>query len=305
MLTIDLSGRHALVMGVANHRSLSWAIAQQLHRAGAALCLTHAGERLRADVEALAERLPGTLTLDCDVTQDRTIAAVARRLHREWGSVECLVHGIAWARREDLEGKFVATSREGFQAALDVSAYSLLNVTNHLLPLLERRGASIVTLSYLAAERAVPNYNVMGSAKAVLEQSVRQLAWELGGKDIRVNAIRAGEHAGGARHPRLHRHAAPPRREVAAAPQRDARGDRRRRAVPALRPRERHHRRDALRGRRLPRDGAVAAGGSGRAPVRDGGWGPGRSGAALRSYSFSNTLTNTCASRILAIIEAG
>jgi len=192
MFAIDLRGRHALVMGVANHRSLSWAIAQQLHRAGAALCLTYAGERLRDDVQQLAERLPGTLTLDCDVTQDRTIAAVARRLHREWGSVECLVHGIAWARREDLEGKFVATSREGFQAALDVSAYSLLNVTNHLLPLLERHGASIVTLSYLAAERAVPNYNVMGSAKAVLEQSVRQLAWELGAKDIRVNAISAG-----------------------------------------------------------------------------------------------------------------
>ncbi len=192
MVHIDLSGRHALVMGVANHRSLSWAIAQQLHRAGAALCLTYAGERLRRDVEELAARLPGTLTLDCDVTQDRTISAVARRLQREWGSIECLVHGIAWARREDLEGKFVATSREGFQAALDVSAYSLLNVTNHLLPLLERHGASIVTLSYLAAERAVPNYNVMGSAKAVLEQSVRQLAWELGAKDIRVNAISAG-----------------------------------------------------------------------------------------------------------------
>jgi enoyl-[acyl-carrier protein] reductase I len=192
MVNIDLSGRHALVMGVANHRSLSWAIAQQLHRAGAALCLTYAGERLRDDVEELAGRLPGTLTLDCDVTQDRTIAAVARRLQREWGAVECLVHGIAWARREDLEGKFVATSREGFQAALDVSAYSLLNVTNHMLPLLERHGASIVTLSYLAAERAVPNYNVMGSAKAVLEQSVRQLAWELGAKDIRVNAVSAG-----------------------------------------------------------------------------------------------------------------
>jgi enoyl-[acyl-carrier protein] reductase I len=192
MVHIDLSGRHALVMGVANHRSLSWAIAQQLHRAGAALCLTYAGERLRRDVEELAARLPGTLTLDCDVTQDRTISAVARRLQREWGSIECLVHGIAWARREDLEGKFVATSREGFQAALDVSAYSLLNVTNHLLPLLERHGAGIVTLSYLAAERAVPNYNVMGSAKAVLEQSVRQLAWELGAKDIRVNAISAG-----------------------------------------------------------------------------------------------------------------
>jgi enoyl-[acyl-carrier protein] reductase I len=185
MVTIDLSGRHALVMGVANHRSLSWAIAQQLHRAGAALCLTYAGPRLRDDVEELAARLPGTLTLDCDVTQDRAVAAVARRLQREWGAVE-------WARREDLEGRFVATSREGFQAALDVSAYSLLSVTNHLLPLLERRGAAIVTLSYLAAERAVPNYNVMGSAKAVLEQSVRQLAWELGPKEIRVNAVSAG-----------------------------------------------------------------------------------------------------------------
>ena len=192
VITIDLSGKHAVVMGVANHRSLSWAIAQQLHRAGAALCLTYAGERLRADVEELASRLPGTLTLDCDVTEDRAISAVARRLQREWGSVECLVHGVAFARKQDLEGKFVATSREGFQIALEISAYSLLNVTHHLLPLLERHGASIVTLSYLAAERAVPNYNVMGSAKAVLEQSVRQLAWELGPRDIRVNAISAG-----------------------------------------------------------------------------------------------------------------
>jgi enoyl-[acyl-carrier protein] reductase I len=192
VITIDLSGRHAVVMGVANHRSLSWAIAQQLHRAGAALCLTYAGERMRDGVEELARRLPGTLALDCDVTQDRAIAAVARRLTREWGSVECLVHGIAFARKDELEGKFVATSREGFQIAMEVSAYSLLNVTHHLLPLLERRGAGIVTLSYLAAERAVPHYNVMGSAKAVLEQSVRQLAWELGPKRIRVNALSAG-----------------------------------------------------------------------------------------------------------------
>jgi enoyl-[acyl-carrier protein] reductase I len=192
MISIDLTGRHAVVMGVANHRSLSWGIAQQLHRAGARLCLTYAGERMRAGVEELAHRLPGTLTMDCDVTQDRTISAVARRLTREWGSVECLIHGIAFARKEDLEGKFVTTSREGFQLALDVSAYSLLNVTHHLLPLLERHGASIVTLSYLAAERAVPHYNVMGSAKAVLEQSVRQLAWELGPKRIRINALSAG-----------------------------------------------------------------------------------------------------------------
>jgi enoyl-[acyl-carrier protein] reductase I len=192
MYMIDLSGRHALVMGVANHRSLSWAIARHLHQAGAALCLTYAGERLKSMVEELAATLPGTLVLECDVTRDETIDAVAQRLESEWGSVEALVHGIAFARKEDLEGEFVATPREGFQMALDVSAYSLLNVIHRLRPLLEKNGAGVVTLSYLAAERAVPSYNVMGSAKAVLEQSVRQLAYELGPKNIRVNAVSAG-----------------------------------------------------------------------------------------------------------------
>src|SRR5207237_6729727 len=110
----------------------------------------------------------------------------------DWGAIEMLVHGVAFARREDLEGRFVATPREGFQMALDVSAYSLLNVTNRVLPLLEKNGGSIVTLSYLAAERAVPSYNVMGSAKAVLEQATRQMAYELGPKQIRVNAVSAG-----------------------------------------------------------------------------------------------------------------
>ncbi|HYM82489.1 MAG TPA: enoyl-ACP reductase [Candidatus Limnocylindria bacterium] len=192
MLTIDLANKHALVMGVANHRSLSWAIAQILHQAGAKLCLTYAGERFKSMVEELAAQIPGSFVLECDVTRDETIDAVARRLESEWGSLEMFVHGIAFARKEDLEGAFVATSREGFQLALDVSAYSLLNVTNRLMPLLEKQGGSIVTLSYLAAERAVPSYNVMGSAKAVLEQSVRQLAYELGPKNIRVNAISAG-----------------------------------------------------------------------------------------------------------------
>lgn len=192
MVPIDLSGRNALVLGVANHRSLSWAIAQQLHLAGARMCLTYAGERLRSMVEELAGQIPGTLVLECDVTRDETIDAVAKRLESEWGGLDLLVHGVAFARKEDLEGAFVATSREGFQAALDVSAYSLLNVTNRVLPMLEKRGGAIVTLSYLAAERAVPSYNVMGSAKAVLEQSVRQLAYELGPKGIRVNAVSAG-----------------------------------------------------------------------------------------------------------------
>ncbi len=192
MYAIDLTGKHALVMGVANHRSLSWAIAQNLHKAGATVCLTYAGERLKSMVEELAATLPRTLVLECDVTRDETIDAVARRLAADWGSLEALVHGIAFARKEDLEGEFVATPREGFQMALDVSAYSLLNVTNRMRPLLEKHGASIVTLSYLAAERAVPSYNVMGSAKAVLEQSVRQLAYELGPKNVRINALSAG-----------------------------------------------------------------------------------------------------------------
>jgi enoyl-[acyl-carrier protein] reductase I len=192
MYQIDLSGKHALVMGVANHRSLSWAIAQMLHQAGARLCLTYQGDRLKSMVEELAKPLSDTLLLECDVSRDEHIDAVAQRLSEEWGSIEVLLHGVAYARKEDLEGSFVATSREGFQSTLEVSAYSLLNVTHRVLPLLEKNGGSILTLSYLAAERAVPAYNVMGSAKAVLEQSVRQLAYELGPKNIRVNALSAG-----------------------------------------------------------------------------------------------------------------
>ena len=192
MIAIDLSGRNALVLGVANHRSLSWAIAQQLHKAGARICLTYASERLRSMVEELAAQLEGTLVLECDVTRDETVAAVAQRLEQEWGSLQVLVHGVAFANKEDLEGEFVATSRQGFITALDISAYSFLSVTRAMLPLLEKQGGSLVTLSYLAAERAVPHYNVMGSAKAVLEQSVRQLAWELGPKNVRVNALSAG-----------------------------------------------------------------------------------------------------------------
>lgn len=192
MYQVDLRGRHALVMGVANHRSLSWAIAQRLHEAGARVCITYAGERLKSTVEELAATLPHAFTTECDVTKDYEIDEVRKKIEGRWGSLEVFAHGIAFARREDLEGSFVGTPREGFQLALDVSAYSFVNVTNRMLPLFEKNGASLVTLSFLAAQRAVPNYNVMGSAKAVLEQSTRQLAYELGGKNIRVNCISAG-----------------------------------------------------------------------------------------------------------------
>src|SRR5687767_3732596 len=119
--TIDLSGRHALVLGVANHRSLAWALARQLHAAGATLCLTYAGERMQKGVDALAATLPGTVVLPCDVTVDAQIDAVATDLGKRWGAIEFLVHGVAFANKEDLEGAFVATSREGFRMALEVS----------------------------------------------------------------------------------------------------------------------------------------------------------------------------------------
>ena len=192
MYTLDLAGKHALVMGVANHRSLAWAIAQQLHVAGASLCLTYAGDRMKSGVEELAATIPGTIVLPCDVTDDAQIDAVSAELTKRWGSLEMFVHGVAFANKADLEGSFVATSRDGFRMALEISAYSLLNVTHRVLPLLEKNGGAVISLSYLAAERAVPSYNVMGSAKAVLEQATRQMAYELGPKRIRVNAISAG-----------------------------------------------------------------------------------------------------------------
>jgi enoyl-[acyl-carrier protein] reductase I len=192
MYPIDLRGKHALVMGVANHRSLSWAITECLAKAGARICMTYASERLKPAVEELAATLPHAFTTECDVTKDYEIDEVAHKIEGRWGSLEMLVHGIAFARKEDLEGSFVKTPREGFQLALDVSAYSFINVVNRMLPLMEKNGASVITLTYLAASRAIPNYNVMGSAKAVLEQSTRQMAYELGAKNIRVNALSAG-----------------------------------------------------------------------------------------------------------------
>src|SRR5438105_10044574 len=192
MYTIDLSGKHALVMGVANHRSLSWAIAQLVHQAGAEVCMTYANERMKPMVEELAATLPHAFTAGCDVSHDEEIDALRATLEDRWGSVELFAHGVAFARKEDLEGSFVGTPREGFQLALEVSAYSFLNVTSRMLRLMEKNGASVITLTYLAALRAVPSYNVMGSAKAVLEQATRQMALELGPKKIRVNCISAG-----------------------------------------------------------------------------------------------------------------
>jgi enoyl-[acyl-carrier protein] reductase I len=189
----SLSGKFGLVVGVANKRSIAWAIAQAAQAAGARLAVTYQGERLGENVRELAEALTDPLLLPLDVTDDAQIAAVYEAIDKAYGGLDFVVHGAAFAPREELSNPFVQTSREGFRVALDVSAYSLIALARGALPLMERRGGgSILTLTYLGSERVFQNYNVMGVAKAALESSVRYLAADLGAKNIRVNAISAG-----------------------------------------------------------------------------------------------------------------
>jgi len=187
-----LEGRHGLVLGIANKRSLAWGIAQAAHRAGARLAVTYQGERLQENVTELAAQLRDPLVLPCDVTKDEDVAALADKVKEGFGALDFVVHAVAFALREELDGEFVNTSREGYRLAQDVSSYSLTALARATAPLMEGRGGSIVTLSYLGGERVVPHYNVMGVAKAALEMSVRYLAADLGPKGIRVNAISAG-----------------------------------------------------------------------------------------------------------------
>jgi enoyl-[acyl-carrier protein] reductase I len=189
----SLSGKFGLVVGVANKRSIAWAIAQAAQAAGARLAVTYQGERLGENVRDLAEALTDPLLLPLDVTDDAQIAAVFEAIDKAYGGLDFVVHGAAYAPREELSNPFVQTSRDGFRLALDVSAYSLIALARGALPLMERRGGgSILTLTYLGSERVFQNYNVMGVAKAALESSVRYLAADLGAKNIRVNAISAG-----------------------------------------------------------------------------------------------------------------
>ena len=189
----DLSGKVGLVVGVANKRSISWAITQAAAAAGARIVLTYPSARLEENVRDLAASLENPLILPCDVSSDEQIAALAATLDREVGGLDFFVHGAAFAPQAELANPFLDTSREGFRIALDVSAYSLIALTKAVTPLMEKRGGgSVVTLTYLGSQRVFPNYNVMGVAKAALEASVRYLASELGQKNIRVNAISAG-----------------------------------------------------------------------------------------------------------------
>jgi enoyl-[acyl-carrier protein] reductase I len=186
-----LTGKRGIIFGVANDMSIAWGIAQKLKEEGAELAFTYLNEALAKRVRPLAESLGSTLILPCDVASDAEIEAVFSTLKQEWGTIDFVVHAVAFANREDLKHPFSQTSRDGFMLAMDISAYSLVAVTRYAVPLMPN-GGSIITLTYLGATRAVPNYNVMGVAKAALESSTRYLAAELGEKGIRVNAISAG-----------------------------------------------------------------------------------------------------------------
>ena len=186
-----LDGKTALVMGVANRWSIAWAVARAFAREGARLVFTFQGERQEKDVRDLAGTLPGSTVLPCDVARDADLEALAGAIASQGWMLDALVHSIAFANREDLSGAYVDTSRAGFALALDVSAFSLVAAARHLAPVLNP-GAGIVTLTYLGSTRVMPNYNVMGVAKAALEASVRYLASDLGPRGIRVNAISAG-----------------------------------------------------------------------------------------------------------------
>src|SRR5688500_4871585 len=192
-MTDGFVDRIGLVIGVANKRSISWAIAKAAGDAGATLVLTHQNERLEENVRDLSASLTAPLVLPCDVTDDAQLDALFAAIDEQYGRLDFLVHGVAFADRADLERPFVETSREGFRKALDISAYSLVAVTRRAVPLMEKAGGgSVLTLSYLGSDRVFPNYNVMGVAKAALESSVRYLASDLGPKNVRVNTISAG-----------------------------------------------------------------------------------------------------------------
>ena len=187
-----LAGKTGIVFGVANKRSIAWAIAQAWHKAGARLAFTYQGERLKENVEELAGAFGGeTLILPCDVTRDEEIAAVFKTAGEKLGKLNLLLHSVAFAPKDALEGEFVNTSREAFRVAHDVSAYSLVALARAAVPLMGE-GGSVIAMSYYGAEKVVPHYNVMGVAKASLEASTRYLAYDLGPKKIRVNCISAG-----------------------------------------------------------------------------------------------------------------
>ena len=189
--TALMSGKKGLIMGVANDRSIAWGIAKAVHAHGGELGFTYQGEALERRVRPLAQSVDSDLVLPCDVTEDSSIDEVFESVAERWGQLDFLVHAIAFADKDELKGKYVNTSRDNFIRSLDVSCYSFTAVAQRAAPLMNP-GGSLVTLTYYGAERVMPHYNVMGVAKAALEASVRYLAVDLGGAEVRVNAISAG-----------------------------------------------------------------------------------------------------------------
>jgi enoyl-[acyl-carrier protein] reductase I len=187
-----MAGKKGIIFGVANDHSLAWYCAKSLHEAGAQLAFTYQGEVLERRVRPLAESVGSTFVEPCDLSEDEQIDRIFAKVKEQWGGLDFVVHAVAFAHKEDLEGTFVDTSRKGFQLALEVSAYTLVAVSRRALPLMQESGGAITTLTYYGAEKVVQNYNVMGVAKAALEASVRYLAADLGKSNVRVNAISAG-----------------------------------------------------------------------------------------------------------------
>ncbi len=188
---INLEGKTAVIFGLANKRSIAWGIAQKMHEGGAKLAICYQNERMKSEAQGLIDELPGAEGFQCDVASDAEIETLFGQLKEKYGKLDALVHAVAYAPAEDLRGDFVNTTREGFRIAHDVSVYSLIAVTRAAAPLMTQ-GGSVMTLTYYGAEKVVPNYNVMGVAKAALEATVRYLASSLGPSKIRVNAISAG-----------------------------------------------------------------------------------------------------------------
>lgn len=186
-----LAGKKAIIIGVANERSLAWGIAKKLHEQGCELAFSYLNDKLERRVRPLAESLNAKVIAALDINNSQQITNFFDEVDKTWGQVDILIHSIAYAEREDLDGRFVDTSREGFLKAMDISAYSLVSLAQKVEPLM-KEGGSIVTLSYLGAVKVIPNYNVMGVAKAALEACVRYLSADLGKNKIRVNAISAG-----------------------------------------------------------------------------------------------------------------
>ncbi len=187
-----LEGKKALITGVANERSIAYGIAKSFHREGAQLAFTYANEKLKKRVEEIAKEFGSDLTTKCDVSSDEEIKALKEFLEKSWGSLDIIVHSIAFAPKEEFKKGVIDTTREGFKVAMDISVYSLIAMTRELLPLMEGRNGTIITLSYYGAEKVVPHYNVMGIAKAALESTVRYLAYDIAKHGHRINAISAG-----------------------------------------------------------------------------------------------------------------